>query len=155
MIEIFILLAQNDIRDFCKKCLSCQLRVKSNKCDDTQIIPVTHPDEAFHIINGNLIGPIKPSSGGFKYVLCTADQCTRCPEKGMIHNTIRENSRNWHKHIPFLLWAYRKVSNATTNVSTSQMLYDRHPRLLYFKLKSSWTNDTFLFCGQLNSVTSK
>ncbi|XP_035215610.1 uncharacterized protein LOC118189169 [Stegodyphus dumicola] len=47
--------------------------------------------------------------------------------KGMIHHTIREHSKDWKKHLPYLLWAYREVPNAATGVSSLQMLYGRRP----------------------------
>ncbi|GFX92079.1 pro-Pol polyprotein [Trichonephila clavipes] len=34
--------------------------------------------------------------------------------KNMLHHIIREEGRSWHRHISFLLWAYREVPNATT-----------------------------------------
>ncbi|GFU83907.1 hypothetical protein TNCV_3852291 [Trichonephila clavipes] len=36
--------------------------------------------------------------------------------KNMLHHIIREEGKSWHRHIPFLLWAYREVPNATTGI---------------------------------------
>ena len=34
--------------------------------------------------------------------------------KGMLHHAIREEPRNWHAKLPFILWAYREIPNRTT-----------------------------------------
>lgn len=56
-------------REFYEKCSFCVLQTKSNKCDNVPITPVTHPDEAMHIINIDIIGPIEPASDRYKHVL--------------------------------------------------------------------------------------
>src|SRR6218665_3577031 len=35
----------------------------------------------------------------------------------MIHHVIIDNPRQWHKIIPFTVWAIREVPNATTGVA--------------------------------------
>ena len=80
------IIKKKDIKEFCEKCLSCQLRAKSTKFDETPITLVTHPEEMFQIINVDIIGPIEPSISGYKYVLCTVDQCTWWPETICLKN---------------------------------------------------------------------
>jgi hypothetical protein len=62
----------------------------------------------------------------------------------MLHHAIRENARQWHKCIPFLTWAMRECSNATSGVSPYQMLYGRLPRGPLAILKEVWTGDNSL-----------
>ncbi|GFW10584.1 retrovirus-related Pol polyprotein from transposon 17.6 [Trichonephila clavipes] len=46
----------------------------------------------------------------------------------MLHHLIREEGRSWHRHIPFLLWAYREVPNATTGTPPFLLMYGRDPK---------------------------
>ncbi|GFW83757.1 retrovirus-related Pol polyprotein from transposon 17.6 [Trichonephila clavipes] len=48
--------------------------------------------------------------------------------KNMLHHIIREEGRSWHRHIPFLLWAYREVPNATTGTPPFLLMYGRDPK---------------------------
>lgn len=57
-------------------CLSCQILVKGNKFDNVPINPDTRPDDAMQIINIDIIDPIEPASGCYRYILCTLDQRT-------------------------------------------------------------------------------
>ncbi|CAL1288217.1 unnamed protein product [Larinioides sclopetarius] len=71
----------NDITDFVRTCMGCQLRRKNKIGDRAPITPVARPELPFEIVNIDLIGPIEPPSGrGHKYVLCLMDQMTRWPE---------------------------------------------------------------------------
>ncbi|GFV31194.1 retrovirus-related Pol polyprotein from transposon 17.6 [Trichonephila clavipes] len=64
--------------------------------------------------------------------------------KNMLHHIIREEGRSWHRHIPFLLWAYREVPNATTGTPPFLLMYGRDPKGLLSILKSIWTGNTLL-----------
>ncbi|GBM98543.1 hypothetical protein AVEN_30140-1, partial [Araneus ventricosus] len=71
----------NDIADFVRTCMGCQLRRKDKISDRTPITPVARPELPFETVNIDLIGPIEPASGrGHKHVLCSMDQMTRWPE---------------------------------------------------------------------------
>ncbi|GFX98558.1 hypothetical protein TNCV_1501361 [Trichonephila clavipes] len=59
--------------------------------------------------------------------------------KNMLHHIIREEGRSWHRHIPFLLWAYREVPNATTGTPPFLLMYGRDPKGPLSILKSIWT----------------
>ncbi|GFY20481.1 hypothetical protein TNCV_211131 [Trichonephila clavipes] len=48
--------------------------------------------------------------------------------KNMLHHIIREEGRSCHSHIPFLLWAYREVPNATTGTPPFLLMYGRDPK---------------------------
>lgn len=61
--------------------------------------------------------------------------------KGMLRHAIREDLRNWHTKIPFILWAYREVPNRTTGVAPFQLLYGRRPEGPLSILKDSWTGE--------------
>ena len=45
-------------------------------------------------------------------------------------------------NVPFLVWAYREVPNATTGVAPYTMLYGRLPRGPLAILKKSWAGET-------------
>ena len=62
----------------------------------------------------------------------------------MLHIVVRENGRDWHKCVPFLVWAYREVPNATTRVAPYTMLFGRLPRGPLAILKESWVGETEL-----------
>ena len=61
--------------------------------------------------------------------------------KRMIHHVIIDNPRQWHKIIPFTVWAIREVPNATTGVAPYMLVYGRLPRGPLAVLKESWTGD--------------
>src|SRR6218665_2463977 len=61
--------------------------------------------------------------------------------KKIIHHVIIDNPRQWHKIIPFTVWAIREVPNATTGVAPYMLVYGRLPRGPSAVLKESWTGD--------------
>lgn len=67
--------------------------------------------------------------------------------KNMLHHVIREEPRQWHKVIPFLLWAYREVPNSTTGISPFQLLYGRKPKGPLSILKKNWAGECELPIG--------
>ncbi|GFV80950.1 retrovirus-related Pol polyprotein from transposon 297 [Trichonephila clavipes] len=74
--------------------------------------------------------------------------------KNMLHHIIREEGRSWHRHIPFLLWAYREVPNATTGTPPFLLMYGRDPKGPLSILKSIWTGNTLLPLNMKGSVES-
>ncbi|GFV84363.1 retrovirus-related Pol polyprotein from transposon 412 [Trichonephila clavipes] len=70
----------------------------------------------------------------------------RCNQtlKNMLHYIIREEGRSLHRHIPFLLWAYRDVPNATTGTPPFLLMYGRDPKVRLSILRSIWTGNTLL-----------
>ncbi|GFW07945.1 retrovirus-related Pol polyprotein from transposon 17.6 [Trichonephila clavipes] len=62
--------------------------------------------------------------------------------KSMLHHIIREEGRSWHRHIPFLLWAYREVPIATIGIPPFLLMYGRDPKGPLSILKSIWTGNT-------------
>ncbi|GFS68391.1 retrovirus-related Pol polyprotein from transposon 17.6 [Trichonephila clavipes] len=60
----------------------------------------------------------------------------------MLHYLIREEGRSWHRYIPFLLWAYREVPNATTGTPPFLLMYGRDLKGPFSILKSIWTGKT-------------
>ncbi|GFV52144.1 hypothetical protein TNCV_5070651 [Trichonephila clavipes] len=74
--------------------------------------------------------------------------------KNMLHHIIREEGRSWHRHIPFLLWAYREVPNATTGTPSFLLMYGRDPKRPLSILKSIWTWNTLLPLNMKGSVES-
>lgn len=61
--------------------------------------------------------------------------------KRLLHHAIRQQPRQWHKCIPFLTWAMRECSNATTNASPYVLLYGRLPRGPLAVLKETWSGE--------------
>ncbi|GBN85711.1 hypothetical protein AVEN_22818-1 [Araneus ventricosus] len=53
----------NDVADFVRTCMGCQLRRKDKISDRAPITPVARPELPFEIVNIDLIGPIEPPSG--------------------------------------------------------------------------------------------
>ncbi|GFT15125.1 retrovirus-related Pol polyprotein from transposon 17.6 [Trichonephila clavipes] len=75
--------------------------------------------------------------------------------KNMLHHIIRKEGRSWHRHIPFLLWAYREVPNVTTGTPLFLLMYGRDPKgPLSIILKSIWTGNTLLPLNMKGSVES-
>src|SRR5688572_23959433 len=61
--------------------------------------------------------------------------------KKMIHHVIVDNPRQWHKVIPFTVWALREVPNATTGIAPYMLVYGKIPRGPLAILKESWTRE--------------
>ena len=62
--------------------------------------------------------------------------------KRMLHHIVNSGTpRDWDKRLPFLLWAYREIPNATTGISPYQLVYGKIGRGPLAVLKESWTNE--------------
>ena len=62
--------------------------------------------------------------------------------KHMLHHVlISDEPRAWDKRLPYLLWAYRELPNATTGLSPYQLVYGRVGRGPLSVLKDSWSDD--------------
>jgi len=64
--------------------------------------------------------------------------------KRMLHHAIRSHARQWHKCIPFIVWAMRESSNETTGLAPYTLLYGTKPRGPLCILKESWTGQKAL-----------
>ena len=60
--------------------------------------------------------------------------------KAMIHHAVH-SGKDWHHLIPYGLWAYREIPNATTGVSPHKMVYGRPARGVLAALKETWTGE--------------
>jgi hypothetical protein len=58
--------------------------------------------------------------------------------KKMLHHAIATHERQWHKCVPFMLWALRESGNETTGLSPYTLLYGHTPRGTLHILKESW-----------------
>lgn len=74
--------------------------------------------------------------------------------KSMLFHVIEEHGRNWDKHVPFLLWAYREVPNVTTGESPFEMMYGRTPSGPLSILQKAWTED-WTVPNELNKPASE
>ena len=59
----------------------------------------------------------------------------------MLHHAIRESPREWHKVIPYIVWAYQEAPNSTTGVAPYMLLCDRLPKGPLAILKDSWAGE--------------
>ena len=59
--------------------------------------------------------------------------------KAMLRRFAREAPKNWDELLPYLLFAYREVPQASTGFSPFELLYGRHVRGPLDIVKSSWT----------------
>ena len=58
--------------------------------------------------------------------------------KAMLKTTAAEEGRDWDRLLPYLLFAYREVPQASTGFSPFELLYGRHVRGPLDILKDSW-----------------
>ena len=61
--------------------------------------------------------------------------------KNMSHHVVREDRRNWDKHLSILLWAIRDVPNIITGLSPYQLVYGKIGRGPLSVLKDTWTGE--------------
>ena len=61
--------------------------------------------------------------------------------KAMIHHAVHSGKKDWHRLIPYGLWAYREIPSATTGVSPYEMVYGRPARGIISALKETWTRE--------------
>ena len=58
--------------------------------------------------------------------------------KAMLRKTVDEEGRDWDRLLPYLLFAYREVPQASTGFSPFELFYGRHVRGPLDVLKESW-----------------
>jgi len=63
--------------------------------------------------------------------------------KRMLHHVmVSDEPRDWDRKLPYLLWAYRELSNATTGLSPYQLVYGRVDRDGTLSvMKDTWSDD--------------
>ena len=61
--------------------------------------------------------------------------------KAMIHHAVHSEKKDWHRLIPYGLWAYREIPNATTGVSPYEMVYGLPARGILSVLKETCTGE--------------
>ena len=206
---------RTNINEYCRSCMSCQMKRRKTCWDRVPIEPVVRPETAFEVMNYDVIGPFENKSRGYCYVLTCVDQFSRWPAavplrnlyskticeallwifahtgipkvlvadnasyntsglseefrkrlgvtprfstpyhaegnsiverynaviKGMIHHVIRSGTKEWDRALPFLLWAYREMPNATTNVSPYELIHGKPARGPLAILKETWTGE--------------
>lgn len=67
-----------DCMEFVRRCIPCQ-RAKINRHNKSAVPKIAVPDQRFHHINVDIIGPM-PTSREFRYCLTIIDRFTRWPE---------------------------------------------------------------------------
>ena len=60
----------------------------------------------------------------------------------MLRKTAKEDSKNWDKLLPYLLFAYRDVPQASTGFSPFELLYGRQVRGPLDMLKERWESSS-------------
>ena len=58
--------------------------------------------------------------------------------KGMLRKAATSEGKDWDKLVPYLLFAYREVPQASTGFSLFELLYGREVRGSLDVLKESW-----------------
>ena len=58
--------------------------------------------------------------------------------KTMLRKTAKEEGKNWDKLLPYLLFAYREVPQASTGFSPFELLYGRQVRGPLDVLRETW-----------------
>ena len=62
--------------------------------------------------------------------------------KNILHHIfIFDDPRSWDRKIPYLLWAYREIPNATTGLSPYQLVFRWVGRGPLSVLKDTWADD--------------
>ena len=64
--------------------------------------------------------------------------------KRMLHHVILDHPSSWHKYVPFLTWAMRECSNATTGIPQYTFMFGRLPKGPLSVLRDSWRGDLVL-----------
>ena len=74
------------VYSFCNQCRPCAQARGVRKLDRVPITPIPRAEVPGQYIFMDVIGPIEPSSGNFKYLLCTVDSCTSWPTVYLLRN---------------------------------------------------------------------
>uniref|UniRef100_A0A8C4SI54 Integrase catalytic domain-containing protein n=1 Tax=Erpetoichthys calabaricus TaxID=27687 RepID=A0A8C4SI54_ERPCA len=72
--------------------------------------------------------------------------------KQMLRKVVSADGRNWDELLPFVLFAYREVPQASTGFSTFELLYGRQPRGLLDILKEGWEEEALPGCNVLEYI---
>ena len=60
----------------------------------------------------------------------------------MLHHIMSDkDAKDWDKKLPFLLWSYRELPNATTGVSPHMMVFGQTPKGPLSVLKEVWSGN--------------
>ena len=78
----------------------------------------------------------------------------RCNQtlKRMLRKVVNEDGNNWDKLIPYILYAYQQVPQASTGFSPFELVYGRDLRRPLDVLKDGWTNTEGKEDDELNYV---
>uniref|UniRef100_A0A8C4X6A1 Gypsy retrotransposon integrase-like protein 1 n=1 Tax=Erpetoichthys calabaricus TaxID=27687 RepID=A0A8C4X6A1_ERPCA len=68
-----------EVRRFCQSCPDCQIRQIPRRVR-APLVPIPLVDIPFERLGVDIVGPLKPSSRGFKYILVMVEYATRYPE---------------------------------------------------------------------------
>ena len=61
--------------------------------------------------------------------------------KGMIHKVAYDHPKQWHKYLPYILWALRESPNETTHVAPWLLTFGHLPRGPLAVLKETWSGE--------------
>ena len=61
--------------------------------------------------------------------------------KSMLRKFVKEEPKDWDRYLPYMLFAYREVPEASTGFSPFELLYGRAVRGPLAVLKESWTDE--------------
>ena len=75
--------------------------------------------------------------------------------KSMLRKAVTDTGKDWDKMIPYLLFAYREVPQASTGFSPFELLYGRDVRGLLDVLRDTWESGTVSDENVISYVLSK
>jgi Integrase zinc binding domain/Integrase core domain len=85
---------KKDVFAWCDSCAQCQMRRRVTVMDRVPITPITRPEVPGQQITIDVIGPIEPASGGYRYLLTAVDHCTRWPSAFLLRNLTAQAACN-------------------------------------------------------------
>jgi len=83
-------------------------------------------------IEANFSAPYHPQSHG------AVERTNRTLEE-MLRKFCNENSKQWDKFLPYLLFAVREVPNSSTKFSPAELVFGRKMRGLLAVMRENWT----------------
>ena len=74
--------------------------------------------------------------------------------KAMLRKVLKGEKRDWDRMLPYVLFAYREVPQATVGFSSFELLYGRDPRRLLDVLQEEWIHEPEIDADIISYVMS-
>ncbi|XP_070576339.1 uncharacterized protein [Ptychodera flava] len=202
-----------DVAEYCRTCSPCQKSARRRASEKAPLISMPIINIPFELIAMDIVGPLKRTRRGNKFILVIVDYATRYPEalampdqeaktvatalievfsrmglpgeiltdqgtnfmsrlmtdmcaklkiskirtspyhaqgnglterfngtlKAMLQRFVAEDPKEWDRYLPYLLFAYREVPQASTGFSPFELMYGRSIRGPLAVIKDQWT----------------